>query len=75
MVHFGLTRSILVHLGPPTVLWPRLNVAMQWEAYRDTNQRGSDGIALQHNLTWRCTAIQVVRALQYFFEKCGGWGV
>ena len=23
MVHFGLKRSILVHLGPPTVLWPR----------------------------------------------------
>ena len=22
MVHFGLRRSILVHLGPPTVLWP-----------------------------------------------------
>ena len=25
MVHFGLKRSILVHLGPPTVLWPFLN--------------------------------------------------
>ena len=24
MVHFGLKRSILVHLGPPTVLWPFL---------------------------------------------------
>ena len=24
MVHFGLRRSILVHLGPPTVLWPFL---------------------------------------------------
>ena len=24
MVHFGLKRSILVHLGPPTVLWPLL---------------------------------------------------
>ena len=23
-VHFGLKRSILVHLGPPTVLWPLL---------------------------------------------------
>ena len=22
LVHFGLKRSILVHLGPPTVLWP-----------------------------------------------------
>ena len=25
LVHFGLKRSILVHLGPPTVLWPFLN--------------------------------------------------
>ena len=25
MVHFGLKRSILVHLGPPTVRWPFLN--------------------------------------------------
>ena len=25
MVHFVLKRSILVHLGPPTVLWPFLN--------------------------------------------------
>ena len=25
MVHFGLKRSILVHLGPATVLWPFLN--------------------------------------------------
>ena len=24
LVHFGLKRSILVHLGPPTVLWPFL---------------------------------------------------
>ena len=24
MVHFGLKRSILVHLGPPTLLWPFL---------------------------------------------------
>ena len=24
MVHFGLKRSSLVHLGPPTVLWPFL---------------------------------------------------
>ena len=24
MVHFGLKRSILAHLGPPTVLWPLL---------------------------------------------------
>ena len=24
MVHFGLKRSIFVHLGPPTVLWPFL---------------------------------------------------
>ena len=22
LVHFGLKRPILVHLGPPTVLWP-----------------------------------------------------
>ena len=25
LVHFGLERSILVHLGPPTVLWPFLS--------------------------------------------------
>ena len=25
LVHFGLERSNLVHLGPPTVLWPFLN--------------------------------------------------
>ena len=24
LIHFGLKRSILVHLGPPTVLWPLL---------------------------------------------------
>ena len=24
MVHFGLKNSILVHLAPPTVLWPAL---------------------------------------------------
>ena len=24
LVHFGLKRSILVHLGPPTALWPFL---------------------------------------------------
>ena len=28
MVHFGLKRSILVHLGPPTVLWPFLNIML-----------------------------------------------
>ena len=31
MVHFGPfgpERSILVHLGPPTVLWPFLNAAV-----------------------------------------------
>ena len=28
MVHyFGLTRSILVHLGPPTVLWPNSRIS------------------------------------------------
>ena len=26
LVHFGLKRSILVHLGPPTVLWPLLKI-------------------------------------------------
>ena len=26
MAHFGLERSILVHSGPPTVLWPFLNL-------------------------------------------------
>ena len=25
LVHFGLKKSILVHLGPPTVLWPFLS--------------------------------------------------
>ena len=28
MVHSGLRRSILVHLGPPTVLWPFLNILL-----------------------------------------------
>ena len=28
-VHFGLKRSILVHLGPPTVLWPFLTNAVE----------------------------------------------
>ena len=27
MVHFGLKRSILVHLSPPTVLWPYKGIA------------------------------------------------
>ena len=27
MVHFGLKRSVLVHLGPPAVLWPFLRDA------------------------------------------------
>ena len=29
MVHFGLKRSILVHLGPPAVLWPLLSVEFE----------------------------------------------
>ena len=28
LVHFGLKRSILVRLGPPTVLWPFLDIKM-----------------------------------------------
>ena len=28
LVHFGLKRSILVHLGPPTVLWPFLKICV-----------------------------------------------
>ena len=29
MAHFALQRSILVHLGPPTVLWPFLNLGVR----------------------------------------------
>ena len=34
LVHFGLKRSILVHLGPPSVLWPLLKFVSETGRFR-----------------------------------------
>ena len=39
LVHFGLKRSILVHLGPPTVLWPFLNYPLPRNYYENNSLR------------------------------------
>ena len=43
MVHFGLTRSILVHLGPPAVLWPFLILWGENHRYESGKSYGSGG--------------------------------
>ena len=34
MVNFGLKRSVWIHLGPPTVLWPLLNEDSKCSSYQ-----------------------------------------
>ena len=44
LVHFGLKRSILVHLGPPTVLWSLLMFSLDFEG-RERNFEGRRELA------------------------------